>query len=246
MTRATQHNANAAKSFVYDVSPRYANASNWSSDFEDRYTPAFRSPMTILDVGSGRTPTIPVIRRPNDCKYVGLDVSQSELERAPKGAYDDMFARDICQSIPELENKVDLVISWQVFEHVQPLSLAIANISTYLKPGGQLVAMLSGRNVHFAILNRMVPEPIGKLAMKHLLNRAPDSVFRAHYDSCTFSKLNSLFQGWSNVEIVPLFRGATYFSFFKPAALAYLKYEDWAQKNSKNDLATHYVVTATK
>jgi 2-polyprenyl-6-hydroxyphenyl methylase/3-demethylubiquinone-9 3-methyltransferase len=242
----TEHTKRDKASFIYDRSPRYADGSEWQSDFVVRASSAFKRNMTILDVGAGRTPTIDVNQRPEGCRYLGLDVSASELEKAPNGAYAQTYAQDICTPRPELVDQVDLVVSWQVFEHVRPLEQAIDNIHTYLRHGGQLVAMLSGRNAIFAVLNRIVPERLGKEAMKHLLNREPDSVFRAHYDSCTYTELNILFQDWSNVEITPMFRGAAYLSFFRPAAISYLKYEDWALRRSKFDLATHYIISATK
>lgn len=236
----TSHKATAQ----YDRVSRYAN--NWRELFATQYKPLLRKGMTILDVGSGRTPAIPVETRPYECRYIGLDISAEELAHARPGSYDDEYAIDLKHKVDTLTGEVDLAISWQVLEHITPLPDAVSNVCEYLRPGGHFVSLLSGANAHYALINRFVPQRLGVGAMKHLLNRSPDSVFRAHYDSCTFSGLERVFADWSKFNITPLYRGADYYSFFKPAASAYLLYEDWAVSAGKKDLATHYLVVAMK
>lgn len=229
---------------LYGSRERYADT--WRERFVERYQPFLREGMTILDVGSGRLPAIPVEERPANCRYLGLDISAEELALAPSGSYDESYVKDLRVHEPALDNQVDLIVSWQVLEHIEPLSDAVRNIHGYLKPGGHFVGLLSGRNAHFSIINRIVPEKLGVWAMKHLLNRPPDTVFRAHYDSCTDEGLRRVFGDWRGVEIVSHYIGAVYFSFFKPASRAYLVYEDWLIRNKKTNLATHYTVIAEK
>jgi SAM-dependent methyltransferase len=231
-------------SAVYDSADRYAD--NWRQNFALQYQPYLREGMTILDVGSGRAPAIPIEQRPASSRYIGLDISSEELELAPSGSYNERFVRDLKDHDPALDDQIDLAISWQVLEHVEPLGDAIENVHAYLKPGGHFVVLLSGRNSHFAVINRLMPEKIGVFAMKYLLKRPPESVFRAHYDACTHSGLAALLANWDHVEIKSLFRGARYLGFFPPAVAIYTKYEDWALRSGKHDLATHYVVIARK
>lgn len=214
--------------------------------FIELYKPFLRESITVLDVGSGRAPAIPVGQRPENCRYLGLDISESELALAPEGSYDERFVQDLRDHDPRLDDQVDLALSWQVLEHIDPLAAAIENVRAYLKPGGHFVALLSGRNAYFAVINRFIPESVGVLAMKHLLGRPPDTVFRAHYDSCTHTELSTLLQAWSHVEIVPQYRGAVYLNFSRSLSKFYFLYEDWAAQSHKKDLATHYIVVATK
>lgn len=240
LARQTQFPTVAA----YDLSDRYAD--DWLDNFAAQYETFLQDSMTILDVGSGRSPVIPVDRRPKNSRYIGLDISGSELMQAPAGSYDEQYQRDLKVHDPTLDGQIDLAVSWQVLEHIEPLSEAIDNLHAYLKPGGHFVGLLSGRNAHFALINRIIPERIGKPAMKYLLQRPPDSVFRAHYDKCTYTGLRELFDAWRKVEVAALFRGAGYLSFLRPAASLYLKYEDWAARSRKRNLATHYVIVAEK
>lgn len=229
---------------IYGGRGRYAE--NWLETFAMQYQPFLREGMTILDFGSGRRPVIPLSERPSKCRYIGLDISAAELALAPAGSYDEEYARDITNHDSALDGQIDLAVSWQVLEHVKPLSNAIDNIYSYLRADGHLVAMLSGRNAHFAVINRVVPETIGVLAMQHLLRRTPDSVFHAHYDACTYSELSRLLEAWRDVTIQPHYRGASYFNFSRSLTTIYLAFEDWLARSNKKQLATHYVISAMK
>ena len=58
------------------------------------------------------------------------------MEHAPEGSYDEMFVGDITKRVAELEGRFDLIICFQVLEHVKPLDDAIENLRCYLRPGG--------------------------------------------------------------------------------------------------------------
>ncbi len=104
----------------------------------------------ILDVGAGHSPTLATEERPEGCHYVGLDISRGELEAAPSGAYDELLAHDITKPLAP-EEPFDVVLSWQVFEHLRPLDAAVENLRQALRPGGTLIAQLSGSFAVFAI-----------------------------------------------------------------------------------------------
>jgi len=51
---------------------------------------------------------------------------------------------------------------------------------------------------------------------------------------------------FSAVEIVPFYRGAPYFGFWRPLQRAYLAYESAIERRERRNLATHYLVIATR
>ena len=201
---------------------------------------------SILDVGSGRRPALAPADRPAGTRYVGLDLSASELALAPHGSYDVTIAADVAERRAGMTQQFDLIVSWQVLEHVQFLERAVSNLRDYLRPGGQMVALLSGRFSVNAVLNQLVPAAAATWLMQRLLRRDPETVFAAHYDRCYAKALGELMRPWSEAEVIPLFQGGAYFNFFLPLRSAYFAYENWAWRSSHDDLATHYLILSRR
>ncbi len=200
----------------------------------------------VIDVGGGRNPAISRSDLPADGTYIGIDLSERELAAAPMGSYDRVIRADITKPQPDLAGIADLVVSWQVLEHVAPLHDAISNIHSYLRPGGLFVAHLSGGRSAFALINRLIPHRLAKIGMERLLHRDPETVFPAPYDRCTYSALARTLEGWSEVQITPRYRGATYFGWLPPLQGLYLRLEDLIARGQHRDLATHYLVEARR
>lgn len=76
------------------------------------------------------------VRRP---RHLG-----EELRSAGPDAYDELIVADVTSRVPQLVGRVDLAVSWQVFEHIKPLGAALDNLHAYLKPGGTLVSLFWG------------------------------------------------------------------------------------------------------
>jgi len=220
--------------------PRYVEP--WMKPWEDRVAREMRPGMTILDVGSGRRPTIPPGERPPSCTYVGLDLSMDELQAAPEGSYDESICGDVAGFLPALEASFDVVLAWQVLEHVRPLEAAVDNIHRYLVPGGTFLGHLSGRFSLFALLNSILPHRLGVWGMEHLLGRDHATIFPAQYDQCWHGALERILSDWDQAEVVSRYRGSGYFRFFGPLERAYLVYEDWTVRHP--NLATHYLISA--
>lgn len=216
-------------------------------DLFDRYAlPLLRPGATVLDVGAGRAPTFPADRRPAGCSYVGLDLFASELDSAPAGSYDDTVATDVSTFVPHLAERFDAIISWQVLEHVRPLAIAMENLRSYLRPGGQLVVHLSGTLGLFALLSRVVPARVTPALLERMFARPRSTTFPAYYDKCWANALTKMGHTWSSFEVIPRHEGARYFAFSRHVQAAYLAYEEWAGRNGHANLASYYLVVATR
>jgi SAM-dependent methyltransferase len=227
-----------------ELPDRYHEA--WRDDFDAAVEDLLVPNVRVLDIGAGRTPAIAPQDRPSGCHYVGLDSSGSELSLAGESAYDEVIVADIAVSSPSRPEAFDVAVSWQALEHVKPLERAVANIHDYLRPGGALVAQVSGKFSVFAVANRLLPGRVGTAALRTLLRRDPETVFPAYYDRCYATALARVFAAWSSVRIVPRYRGAVYLAFSDSLERLYLRYEDWALRSRHENLATHYLVVATK
>lgn len=218
---------------------RYGQA--MQTTFLERVRPLLKPGSRILDVGSGRSPTIAPEDRPTGCRYVGLDISEDELQAAAPGAYDDVIEHDITQPLPTDET-FDLVLSWQVLEHVRPLDEALHNLRAVLRPGGTMLAQLSASFSAFALLARMVPHGWRVKAMARYLGSAEEEKFPTHYDRCYARALERMLASWSSVTLHPFYRGAVYFGMWRPLQRAYLAYESLIAWRDVRNLATHYLL----
>lgn len=220
----------------------------WREPYEAAIAVRLKPDNSVLDIGSGRNPSIDKEMRPSGVTYVGLDLSAGELAAADPGAYDEAVVSDITQPVPDLQGRFDLAVSWQVLEHVRPLDHAIENIATYLRPGGTLVALFSGTWSAFGVANKLIPDRVGSELVGRVMRRKNSDrpVFPAHYDRCYDSALRRLFADWGAVRIEPYFRGATYFHFAPPLQRLYLAYENLISRRPMPNLATHYLVVATR
>jgi SAM-dependent methyltransferase len=159
-----------------------------------------------------------------------------------RGEYDDVLVGDITVFDPRLENRFDLIVSWQVFEHVAEPARAYENIRRYLKDGGVFVARMTARYALFAIANRMVPFGFARRVMGRIGGRAPDTVFKAYYRDASLSDLRRIFDRWGSWQVWVEFGGQGYFDFSPPSRWAYALYTRWARR--RPGLASHFTVIA--
>ena len=218
----------------------------WEAPFEARLQDALRPGMSILDVGAGRRPTIEPGARPAGCRYVGLDISRAELDAAPPDSYDETWVADVTQRVPELDGRFDLILSFQVLEHVKPLDSAFENFRAYLRPGGKFVGQFSGTFSFFGLASRVIPHRLTRWLLSNLTDRPTDTIFPAHYHRCWDREIRRMLRPWARVEIVPRYTGAAYLARIPVLQALYLAYENWAVRTAQRDLATHYLVDATR
>lgn len=243
-SRLTVVAGTARGAFQGRVPERYRE--NWQLEFDERVSRALSSDALVLDAGSGRNPVVPVPLRPSNCRYVGLDLSDSELRRAPAGSYDEIVVGDLTEFVPGLEGRFDLILCFQVLEHVKPLDEAFANLRRYLRPGGRLIAQLSGSFSLFGLANRVLPQRVTVWMLRTFLGREAGTVFPAYYHRCWYTALERMLTCWSKAEVIPVWKGAGYVQFLKPLWAGYIGYEEWMRLGGHRNLASHYVIEAVR
>ncbi len=82
--------------------------------------------------------------------------------------------------------------------------------------------------------------------MERALGTAGREKFPTHYDRCYKSALEQMLGPWSNGSVTPLYRGAGYFAFSSAAQQGYVAYESLVARRPISQLATHYLVSATR
>jgi SAM-dependent methyltransferase len=213
----------------------------WRPSFVAQALEDCQPEMTILDVGGGDAPTLSPEDRPADSTYIGLDPDSGDLA---KGDYDIRILAGAADLQPELVGAVDLILSWNVLEHVPDMELALDRFHSYLKPGGVLLSRFAARRAVFAVGSRLLPHRVRVALLSRVLGSPEEDHFPTHYNRCTERDFDHMLAGWSEHEIVPLYRGAGYFAFSRPLQRAYLAYEALAMRSP--GLATHYNVRAVR
>lgn len=147
---------------------------------------------TVYDVGGGANPFLaPETKARLGARVVALDISASELERAPEGSYDESKCADIAAF--RGAGDADVVICQSVLEHVRDVRGAFHSLSSILKPGGRALVFVPNRNSLFARLNRLLPEPIKRRILFTLYpEKRLTSGFPAYYDRCTPSDFHAM------------------------------------------------------
>jgi SAM-dependent methyltransferase len=154
--------------------------------FREKLVPRYLARgQTIYDVGGGANPFLSPERKARlSARVVGLDISASELERAPNGSYDAVVSADIAAYAGRGE--AELVICQSVLEHVHDVAAAFRNLATLLRPGGRLLVFVPNRNAFFARLNRILPEAMKRRILFGLYpEKQETSGFPVYYDRCT-------------------------------------------------------------
>jgi len=151
---------------------------------------------------------------------------------------------DIVDPLAEVRD-VDVIISWQVLEHVSSLPRALSNLHAMLRPGGMLLAQTSGSFAAFAIAARVMPHRVRVKVMARYLGHQEDEKFPTSFDHCTAHAIRKLLNQWGPAEIVPFYRGAPYFSMSRPLQRLYLSYEGFVAARQWDNLATHYLLIAS-
>jgi len=165
----------------------YLHSENEWNDYPDFVQDLVRQYSThkICDVGGGANPVLPlqfVTDNQLDCTV--LDISNQELEKAPKG-----YKKEV-QDI-EAENffstdQFDLVVTKMMAEHLRNGRLFHKNIFSMLKPGGVAIHYFPTLYALPFLINKLMPEQLSSFLLDVFLprDRYQSGKFPAYYSWC--------------------------------------------------------------
>lgn len=219
----------------------------WDRRFRQALDATLRPGLTVLDIGSGRRPTLALHDRPANMHYVGLDIDAEELSLAIPASYDETVVGSAEEHVEALVGRFDLVLSFFALEHVQSTAATFTNAQHYLRTGGWLIVQMSGSYSLFSIANRLFPAQAARRLLARTQGRTADSVFPANYNKCSYNGLTEITsESWDDAEVVPLFTGAGYVLFSRLLTALYVGYEEWAYRTGQKNLAPYYLVIARR
>jgi SAM-dependent methyltransferase len=97
----------------------------------------------VLDVGCGEGQITRLAATTGAALTVGIDPTWNQLVMATKRAGTSGFARGVASALPFSGAAFEAVVACLVFEHIDDVDLAIAEVSRVLAPGGRFCLFLN-------------------------------------------------------------------------------------------------------
>jgi ubiquinone/menaquinone biosynthesis C-methylase UbiE len=125
------------REFTDGVDPEYTEqilpiVVEWTSGFE-----------RVLEVGTGEGQVARAIVAENGALVVGVDPTVNQIVEAARRGAGPVYARSGAESLPFPDGSFDAVVCCLVFEHIDDVDGAHAEVSRVLRPGGRFVFCLN-------------------------------------------------------------------------------------------------------
>jgi SAM-dependent methyltransferase len=195
------------------VSPSPRWHSQWVWDNYEELVKGLAAGLRLQDVceiGGGRDPSF--TRAEADAAGIRLivnDIDAGELALTPAGL--DTAHFDVTGDLGGRSNLYDMMISRMVFEHIENVPAAWANIQQLLRPGGVGLAFFPTLYAWPFVINHVIPESLSSRILQVMFpNRRADGndpKFPARYEWCFGSeqRLRRMLEpmGFSEIVVVP-------------------------------------------
>jgi SAM-dependent methyltransferase len=198
------------------------------------------SPSVVLEVGGIDRP---LLEKSGAYDYVGLDI---EEQPACHRVYDRFIVQSIEAPVPV---SADLILSMTLMEHVPDNAAAVRSMFGALRGGGSTHHYIPSKWHPYAIATRIVSPSMQKRLIRHLRPEAVEVTgYPAFFDRCSPTSMRRLFEkaGFVDVKVTSYYRASDYFSFFLPAYLAIVAFENLCNALSLQTLASGFIISARK
>jgi len=98
---------------------------------------------SVLDVGCGEGQIARLAQYVGASRVVGIDPTWAQLSVAVERGGEPTYCRGVADSLPFPSDAFDAVVACLVFEHIDAVDVALAEVGRVLKPGGRFLFFLN-------------------------------------------------------------------------------------------------------
>jgi SAM-dependent methyltransferase len=132
-----------------------AHADWWQREFTDGVDPEYTEQILpivvewtaghplVLEVGTGEGQVARAMATANGATVVGVDPTVNQIVEAARRAGGPVYARSGAEALPFADASFDAVVCCLVFEHIDAVDEALAEVARVLRPGGRFVFCLN-------------------------------------------------------------------------------------------------------
>jgi SAM-dependent methyltransferase len=127
----------------------------WQREFTDGVDPEYREQIlplaedllrgfsSVIEVGTGEGQVARIVHGSGAELVVGVDPTQRQIEAAPARGGGPVYARASAERLPVRDRSFDAAVACLVFEHIDEMDEAIAEVARVLRPQGRFVFFLN-------------------------------------------------------------------------------------------------------
>ncbi len=202
----------------------------------------------VVDIGGGTSCLFAKYRNPSvNAKIIAVDISEEQLKN--NRDVSEKVVADVMQDMPFENEKIDLVVSRAVLEHLKNLESFIIASQRILKSGGYSIHLYPSKFAPFALFNQLLPNKLSRKLL-YSLNLGSRGIcgFPSFYNNCFYSATTALLKkhGFDVVDIYFSYYQSPYFGFFVPIFFLSALYEMFIQSIGAKNLCAYLLVVARK
>lgn len=135
--------------------PWEAHAEWWQREFTDGVDPEYTEQILpliaqhlprggrLLDVGCGEGQVARLAAELHDMDVVGIDPAMSQVSVATERGGGPRYLQGSAAGVPIADASMDAAVACLVFEHIEALDAALAEVARVLRPGGRFLFLLN-------------------------------------------------------------------------------------------------------
>jgi SAM-dependent methyltransferase len=135
--------------------PWEAHAEWWQREFTDGVDPEYTEQILpliaqhlpqggrLLDVGCGEGQVARMAAELHDMDVVGIDPAMSQVSVATERGGGPRYLQGSAADVPVADASMDAAVACLVFEHIEALDAALAEVARVLRPGGRFLFLLN-------------------------------------------------------------------------------------------------------